>query len=188
MSDPGGGIMRTRCYPSDPTEAEWALAARHTRQRSPVVAHVSSAISVAGVWVLPHRALYPRRNWQPVGGQPPHLSSRTGIGEEYRTSRRSRMRDGHERVKGRKRPIWVDIYPPVGARRLRAETGLPLRHAGATQALPNVLVAAQIGWAYQSHCHAAIADCDDACRAAGRRSVSYRTARAPPDNVSLANN
>jgi hypothetical protein len=65
--------MRTRCYPSDPTEAEWALAARHTRQRSPVVAHVSSAISVAGVWVLPHRALYPRRNWQPVGGQPPTL-------------------------------------------------------------------------------------------------------------------
>jgi hypothetical protein len=62
--------MRTRCYPSDPTEAEWALAARHTRQRSPVVARVSSAISVAGVWVLPHRALYPRRNWQPVGGQP----------------------------------------------------------------------------------------------------------------------
>jgi putative transposase len=64
---------------------------------------------ITGVWVLLHRALYPLARL--AAGRKPEPTLFIMDGQSVRTSERGGVRgfDGHNRVKGRKRHILVDI-------------------------------------------------------------------------------
>src|SRR3712207_1921640 len=114
-------LLRTGC--------QWRLLPRDFPPWS-TVHHYFRTWRNAGVWVRLHRALYARA--RAAAGRAPCPTLVIMDGQSVKTTERGGVGgfDGHKRVKGRKRHIWVDTLGRLSANRVDP-AGVSDRGAGA---------------------------------------------------------